>query len=349
VIIIQLQCKNYLHFGGKDMYINQIFELYMVLDHEKFHKILNRAHKKADYLEEGEGEYIDKSFVSKGLTVKYRDSQYRKKVKLIINAGMVVDGDKCDPDKFIRKLVKMIGEYFEYKYQVDDFALSGVFLAADIDVHNRENVAAYMKVLQRIGKVKGFSPSDYECLDGVDSFCLDGNSNGIAFLLYDLEGMCRKRFEDNDTDRKKLKAIIKESEGIIRTELRLTKPKAIRDYTEANDISGQIMDVLERRQDIFLETFVRIVPFGNFYKKDKAVELIRSRVEDARLRRKMLRLVALIPEKKSLYLAQKAMNCRNMEKIMEEFAKVNVSPVTISKRQDIKWLRNIYDYLLNYG
>ncbi len=328
------------------MYINQIFELSMILDHEKFHKILNRAHKKADYLEEGEDEYIDGSFVSKGLTVKYRDSQYKKKVKLIINAGMVVDGDKCDPDKFIRKLVKMISDYFDYKYRMDDFVLSGVVLATNIDVHSRENVAEYMKVLQRIGKVKGFSPSVYECLDGVDSFCLDGNSNGIAFLLYDLEGMCRKRFEDNDTDRKKLKTIIKESEGIFRAEAQLTKPKAVRDYTEADDISGQIAELLEKRRDIFLEIFVRIIPFGDFYKKGDAVEIIRNKVEDAGLRRKMLRLAALIPKKKSLYLAQKAMNCRNMEKIMEAFAKIDVSPVTISKRQDAKWLKNIYEYLL---
>lgn len=59
----------------------------------------------------------------------------------------------------------------------------------------------------------------------------------------------------------------------------------------------------------------------------------------------MLRLVALIPEKKSLHLAQKAMNCRNIEKLMEEFAKIDISPVTISKRQDVKCLKNIYKYL----
>ena len=59
----------------------------------------------------------------------------------------------------------------------------------------------------------------------------------------------------------------------------------------------------------------------------------------------MLRLVALISEKKSLYLAQKAMECRNMEKIMRAFAKINVSPVTISKRQDVRQLRNIYECL----
>lgn len=59
---------------------------------------------------------------------------------------------------------------------------------------------------------------------------------------------------------------------------------------------------------------------------------------DDRLRRRMLRLVALIPEKKSVYLVQKAMDCRNMKKVMEAFAKISVSPVTISKRQNAKWL-----------
>ncbi len=91
---------------------------------------------------------------------------------------------------------------------------------------------------------------------------------------------------------------------------------------------------------------MRIVPYGDFYKKDKAVEIIRSEVEDIRLRRKMLRLLVLIPEKKSLYLAQKAMNCRNIEKIMEAFAKIDVSPVTISKRHNVKQLKNIYKYLI---
>lgn len=59
-----------------------------------------------------------------------------------------------------------------------------------------------------------------------------------------------------------------------------------------------------------------------------------------------MRLVALIPEKKSVYLAQKAMNCRNMEKVMKAFAKINLSPVTISKRLDVKWLMSVYEYLL---
>ena len=64
------------------------------------------------------------------------------------------------------------------------------------------------------------------------------------------------------------------------------------------------------------------------------------------MRRRLLRLLVLIPEKKSLRLAQKAMNCRNIEKVMEAFSDINVSPVTISRRHNVKFLKNLYDYIL---
>ena len=328
------------------MYINQILELSMVLDNEKFHKVLSRAYEKADYLDMNGKEYVDLSLESKGIVVIYRDSQYKKKIKLMVNAGLILDCDSLDPDKPVRKLDKRISEYFNHRYQIEDFILSGMILSADIDVQNRENVLAYLKVLQRIGKVKGFSPSTYECFDSIGSFCLDGNSNSIEFLLYDLEGYMAHRYRNIKSEQKKVESILRESKGILRTEVRLTKPKVIRDYTGAVEISSQIVELTEKCQDIFLDTFTRIIPYGDFYKKNKVVEIIRRKVGDSTLRRKMLRLVALIPEKKSLYLAQKEMNCRNIEKIMKEFAKINISPVTISKRQDVKYLENVYNYLL---
>ncbi len=327
------------------MYINKIFELSAVLDNDKFQKVLNRAYDKNDYLDENGKEYIDRSLESKGIVVTYRDSQYKKKVKLSVNSKLLLDCDNPEPDKIARKLEKRIGEYFDHKYQIEDFTLSGMILSKDIDVHNQENVLAYLKVLQRIGKVKGFSPSSYDCFDDIDSFCLDGNSNGIDFLLYDLESYVEKRHREARDGRKKLKRMLKESEGILRAEIRLTKPKAIRDYTDAVEVSGQIVKLSEKCQDIFLDIFTRIIPFGDFYKKGKAEEIIWQEIMDNRLKRRMLRLVTLIPEKKSLYLAQKATNCRNMEKVMKSFAKINISPVTISKRQDVKYLENLYTYI----
>ena len=328
------------------MYINQIYELSMVLDNKKFHNILNYAYKKADHLEEDDGEYVDQSMAAEGISVTYRDSQYKKKVKVSINTGRMMDYDKTVPDRFLRKLDKKIGEYFDYKYSIDDFSLSGTAFISNIDVGNRELVSAYLRVLRRVGKVKGFKSVDYGCFEDIDSSCWEGISNGITFFLYDLEGMCRGQFEQKKSSDKQYRKIVKEIEGILRAEVRLMKPKAIRAYTDRIEARGQIADLMKNHKDVFLDTFAKIVPFGDFYKKDKAVEMICREIGDERLGRRMLRLVTLIPEKKSLYLAQKAMDCRNMDRVMKAFVKINVSPVTISKRQDVRQLKNIYEYIL---
>ena len=325
------------------MYINQFFELTMTMNHERFHKVFRHAYGKMKCMENMEDEYIDRTIEGKGLTVIYRDSQYKKKIKLIVNVDRLLDGNKPDPDRILRKLNKRIGEYFEYMYTLDDFFISGMKIAVDINVGTHNDVEAYLQVLRRIRRVKGFSSVRYECFENVDSFCLEGNSNGIGFMAYDLERLYRQLNED-DIKHKKLKSMIRESDGILRTEVRLTKAKIVRIYADKEDISAQIITLAEKRQDIFLEIFERIIPYGDFYKKGKAEEIIWAEIKDDRLRR-MLWLVALITEKKSLYLAQKAMDCRNMKKVMKAFAKINLSPVTISKRQDVKWLKNIYEFL----
>ena len=324
------------------MNLNQILELSMVLDNEHFQKVFPRLYKGEGNIVESREEYIDQSLSSKGITVIYRDSQYKKKIRLIVNTYLLAD-DVSDIDRLTRKLDKRITEYFNGKYRIDDFTLSGINFVADMDVGTRANAMAYLKVFRRIGRVKGFSPISYECFDDNASFCLSGNSNGIEFLLYDLEKAFMRQFKSANADWKKLKPI----KGILRAEVRLMKPKAVRAYTDADDVSGQIADLLKNSRNIFLDTFIQIIPFGDFYKKDKAVEIIRKEVADSIMRRRMLRLLVLIPEKKSLHLAQKSMNCRNMEKIMDAFAKISLSPITISKRHDVKYLECLYTFLLN--
>lgn len=125
------------------MYINQVFELSMVLDKERFRKVLDRAYKIAGYMESDEKGYIDHSLSFKGITVVYRDSQYKKKVKLIVDSALMLNGRLSDTDRLIRKLDKRINEYFNFKYKLDDFVLSDMMFAADIDVHRREKVSAY--------------------------------------------------------------------------------------------------------------------------------------------------------------------------------------------------------------
>ncbi|MBB5336440.1 hypothetical protein [Pectinatus brassicae] len=325
------------------MYLNCVIELSMVLDNEKFHKLLTRVCNQAEYL--NDNKYIDQTLSSKGIVVTYQEKQYKKKVQITINSSVMLDGGNLDSGKLIHKLERCVHDYFGSKYNLKDFNLKKMILMADIDVSSREKVSAYIKVLQRIGKVKGFSPLNYDCLDDGIGFCLDGNSNGIQFLIYDLMGLLTSQHRKTGTNHKKLKSIIKKSEGLLRAEVRLTQPKTVRDYTDERDTSKQLAVLLKNSQEMFLATFVRVVPFGAFHKKDTAIEIIQREVKDMTLRRRMLRLVALVPEKKSLLLAQKALNYRRIDDVMESFAKINVSPITISKRHDVKHLKSLYSYL----
>ena len=324
------------------MVINQLLELSMILDADHFQRLFNA---KASYLKELDDEYLDTSLAAKGITIVYRDSRYKKKIRLLANTSLVVD-DPSNTDKLIRKLDKRISEYFDHGYTLDDLTLFGITLTLDINVGSREKVSDYLKVLQRIGKVKGFSPVDYDCFDSKASFCLSGNSNDIDFLLYDLEAATVGQLRNADAGRKQLQSASMQTKGILRAEVKLTKPKAVREYVDATDVASQITKVMKNSTEIFMDTFARIIPFGDFHKMDAAVEIVRSEVKDITMRRKMLRLLALIPEKKSLHLAQKAMNCRDVDKVMETFTKISLSPVTISKRHDIKHLENIYSYFL---
>ena len=328
------------------MKVNQLFELSLTLNTTEFQKIFDSACNNSSCLEELDNdEYADRLLAAKGITVIFRDSQYKKKVRLLVNPCVVLD-DPSDIDKLIRKLDKHIVEYFDRRYTLDDFTLSCLTFTGDIDVGCRANVYNYLKVIRRVGRVKGFSPISYDCFNDKDSFCLSGNSNDTDFLLYDLEKFVAEQLRNADAGQKKLQTAGEQTKGILRAEVRLTKQRAIREYTDTTDTSDQIVEMMKNSREIFIEIFARVVPFGDFYKMDAAVEIVRSEVKDSVMRRKMIRLLALIPEKKSLHLAQKAMNCRDVEKVMDAFAKLCLSPVTISKRHEVKQLECLYEYIL---
>ena len=90
------------------MVINQLLELSMILDADHFQRLFNA---KASYLKELDDEYLDTSLAAKGITIVYRDSRYKKKIRLLANTSLVVD-DPSNTDKLIRKLDKRISEYF---------------------------------------------------------------------------------------------------------------------------------------------------------------------------------------------------------------------------------------------
>ena len=311
-------------------------ELSMTLDTKDFEKVFNKKF----YLQELENdEYLDTTYSEDGLLVKYRRSQYKKKIKLLIDPQIILKGNESNADKLIRKLKKLTSSYFDSEYQLSDFLVSGLYLNSDLNV-GKSYIDDYIKVLKRIGKTKGFSAFEDKILDENYGFYLRSKNKSVFFYIYDLESSVREQCSAIEK-----KDMLSYSKGKLRVEIRLAKLKAIQLYTQSADSSEQIKELISKLEYIFMEIYSKVIPYGDFYKKSKAVDLIFQAIKDAKLRRKMLQLITLIPDKKSLHLAQKEMNCRNTDEIMIAFAKINLSPITISKRHDAKHLKNIYEYL----
>ena len=318
------------------MIINCSFELSMVLDSDKFEAVFEQCYCADEYPEEDDDEFIDRSLEEKGIVVRYRASQFKKKIRMTVHTAVVTNHALSNPEKLVQKLDKLITKYFDEQYQLENFTVSGMTISTDLDVGSDESLQEYLHVLRRIGKVKGFSPTDYESLEDVNHFCLVGNSNATDFLAYDLA---------QAASGSQMKSVLQNMDGILRIEIHLKKPKAVQRYSVAYSTADQIMELSKNVRNIFLETFSRVVPYGDFLKKKDAAETIRREVKDDVVSRKMMRLLTMIPEKKSLHLAQKSMAYRHPERLLVEFAKIGLSPVTLSKRQNVKKLKNLYAYM----
>lgn len=327
------------------MTIKTVFQLSMILDSDKFREVYEQCCCCSDYPEEQDDELVDRSMEDSGVIVYYRPSQLKKRVRLTVDTAMLTGSPSPSPEKLVKKLDKLITNYFDSEYEIRDFVLSGMVLSLDINVGSAGRVHEYLQVLRRVGRVKGYIPIDHEELEGGDYFGLTGKSNSTNFFVYNLAEAMNEQCGWSGSGKLNLKSIAQEVEGILRVEVHLTKPRAIQRYTEQYLAEDQMVELSEKKSSIFMAILTRIVPFGDFHKKGTAAELIRESVKDDALKRRMLRLLSLVPEKKSLHLAQKSMSYRQPEKLLVEFAKIGLSPVTIGKRQTVKQLKNIYELI----
>ena len=328
------------------MIVPHTLELTMDADKDTFHRWRDSVRGNMTY---NDIENKDFALVKDGVTVWYHKTEFKTKIKLHVNPSKALGLDDLvklwKPSHknivdFLTTLDELIGSYFDDEYGIKDFKLTRIDFTKNIHLDDSKKVSAYIRFMHNIRKVKGFSPKDwrhYEDYDEDLSFDLEGNSNGVEFTAYDKAAALRNQNEKKER--------LEKAKGILRVEVKLTTQKAIRGYTDEVNTVDRIGKLCEQSKEIFLETFFRVMPFGDLYRKDKVVKIVQENVTDKHLKRKMLRLVELIHKKKSLYLAQKELNDRNIDRIMEEFYKHNVSPVCISKRHDIKHLKSLYTFI----
>lgn len=261
------------------------FELTLETNTKKFNSLLSSAYKMAKKDKHRVGQStkhtsydvrVDDALASVGIMIEYHARDYRKSIKLRVNPSEVLGGSDLklwkpntyNIEALIEKLEEHIGEYFDSNYCLDDFILSRVEFTANLNV-GKENVPVYIRLMHKIGKVKGFS-AKYEAQDydtgGIKkerSFDLEGKTNGIGFTIYDKEADLRDKGKNGKAGKAK---------GILRAEVRLKKRKAVRkaisefDNPDILTTEEQITLVSKKCKQIFGATFAVIVPYGDFYK-----------------------------------------------------------------------------------
>lgn len=337
------------------------FELRLDTNSKTFNYLLSHAYKQAKTNKNrlghstkhtGNDVRVDDALASDGITVEYHNDTYRKMVKLRVNPSKVLGGDdlelwvpnECNTQELVDNLEDHIEDYFDGEYCLDDFLLSRVEFTANLFV-GKPHVPVYIGLMHKIGKVTGYSPkySKWDYMTGEvekkHSFDLEGNTNGIAFTAYDKEADLRKKGKDKRADK---------ATGVLRLEVRLKKRKTVRmilhDLTRGASLTTeeQIKVMAANSTHIFMSYLVGILPDGGFYKLKEAEHLLRASTVKERRKEKMLQLLRLIPEKKSLYLAFRALNIKDKSKVLLWFSELQVSPLTIGKREKVNYLPSLY-------
>jgi hypothetical protein len=241
--------------------------------------------------------------------------------------------------EMLNELEEHIDSYFDSEVELNDFTLTRMDFTVNINLKNKKNVSDYIKVLHNLGKVKGFTPTkDVSWINKELAFVLRGNSNDIIFWAYDKEG----REEMLDSPKSRIKA----AKGILRIEIQITTNRALLKFTDKSSTKKQIKNLAKQSEDIFMQNFKRIMPRGDFCKKNKAESLIeKSMILTSTEKKRMLRLLELVPKKKSLLLAQKELKSKDIKGVMETFESLDMCPLTISKRHGVKHLKSLYGFL----
>ena len=298
---------------------------------------------------------VDEALGKSGITIEYHNHKYRKQIKVIVNPSKLLGGNDIkiwnptlrNIEDFLELLNEYLEQYFNYDYELNDFQLTRIDFTSNLNV-GEKYVSEYIATLHKLGKVKYFKPkydkSYFSKHPEVKktSFDLIGKTNHIGFSIYDKEADLISRQKHD---------LAKKAKGILRAEVRLSKRPVIEttlEYlnTHTNLTTEEEFTILTLNCiPIFLKWFGYIVPCGDFHTLKKALTIVENSDLKKPKKKKMTNLLNLIPEKKSLYLAEKELNAKNMDEIRNCFVNLNLSPITISKDKKISYLPNLYQYL----
>lgn len=326
------------------------FELRQPLSHEQKYQLLDRFYNEGGYRIFTKGnETIICKFESQGIRTVIMDNPFRPYIAFQISLNTLLNGEYVDLITYqeaslaIQYSEIMITEWLGEKYIFNELYLCRVDLCVNVDVGSPENVTQYIRQLyktnmRRSFKIRGLKNPDINKNAG---FTATNEDEGLELAAYNKKHQLEAE----------LGIPAQEHENILRIEFRLKKESTIDKFTN-NSYSNdeKIIDLIQRSKNIMLAALPMLLPDGDYYKLNNAIDIVHDRIKSYRLRDCMELILRLTADKHGLKSARKAMRKAGVagnliSDAIAAFNDIGVNPVTLKKNAKVKFLPSLYKYL----
>lgn len=291
-------------------------------------------------------------FKGKGIRVVLKKTKLGGYLKFIISLNDLLGTDDklslIEPQHIQEALnsadAMLTGEFGE-DFAINNLELSRVDYRINVNVGSSENVRAYINLLYRCDKRKGYKVIGLECpdFDSTKGYTARNDIAGTEISFYDKQKQLEQRkYEESER-----------ASGILRIELRLTKIKAVKEHTKGciNNHERIIYCIGNSRREI-LGVVRQLIPDGDYYTMKKAREILEKSVKSQKLQDRMIEMLKLTKRLGSIRLAKKEL--RNIDSkikheyfnmMMEEFENIGVNPVVLDKKSVVSTLPGLFTFL----
>lgn len=241
------------------------------------------------------------------------------------------------------RTLNALNAYATEKIYGFNLTLCRVDLCVNVDVGSPENVTQYIKQLYKTNMRKSYKIRGLRntAINKTVGFTTEYEQDGTELAVYN------KKHQLEDA----LGIPADEYKNILRIEFRLKKQSTINKYVDDTlSNTGKILSLIENSKDIIKTVLPKLLPGGDYYKLDKAIDIVYELEKDTRLRRTMEQFLRLTAEKHGLKSARAAMKSvgitdRYITRLLKSFEEIEVNPVALKKNSKQKFLPSLYRYL----
>lgn len=254
------------------------------------------------------------------------------------------DVTKCM--KHVKTMLKAIGAP---KAMIEIFKLQRIDFCVNINLGSSDNVKDYMPLLLKgayssyFSRHMEYSTSHKRYIPTKDSFTI--RSSNIEFSIYDKHTQLNKEYLKYSADE------IQEAEGLIRIELRVSRPII---YQKSKKYHlDTIQDFLECASEIAKSSIPQYIKraygTGRFTTLDNAKKIIHNSRYKSKTKEELIDMLELVSEKRSLQEAKYKMPDKLYKKCIRKFNELDLSPITIPRRSATKEYPNLLYYIQNHN